>query len=164
MSKLLWISGTALLLFASSAWAQGPVKLSEEVKAKARANQAQADRYRQREHDRDGDRDHDRDHRDYAVPDRDRHEHERHVAHREERDHDRDDHIHRISDYPPGRDHGRKTGWGNCDVPPGQVKKQGCHPYHHHAEIHHARTVSPVVAPRPVAEVHAHAGVDAKVH
>jgi len=28
---------------------------------------------------------------------------------------------------PPGWDHGRKTGWGNCDVPPGQAKKYGCH-------------------------------------
>ncbi|HJY84358.1 MAG TPA: hypothetical protein VKK81_25160 [Candidatus Binatia bacterium] len=28
---------------------------------------------------------------------------------------------------PPGWNHGRKTGWGNCDVPPGQAKKYGCH-------------------------------------
>ena len=27
---------------------------------------------------------------------------------------------------PPGWDRGRKTGWGGCDVPPGQVKKVGC--------------------------------------
>ena len=27
---------------------------------------------------------------------------------------------------PPGWDKGKKTGWGNCDVPPGQAKKQGC--------------------------------------
>lgn len=31
------------------------------------------------------------------------------------------------SDRPPGWSHGRKTGWGNCDVPPGQAKKEGCH-------------------------------------
>ncbi len=29
---------------------------------------------------------------------------------------------------PPGWDRGRKTGWGNCDLPPGLAKKQGCHP------------------------------------
>jgi hypothetical protein len=27
---------------------------------------------------------------------------------------------------PPGWDRGRKQGWGNCDVPPGQAKKSGC--------------------------------------
>ncbi|MBI2678894.1 MAG: hypothetical protein HYX28_08935 [Candidatus Koribacter versatilis] len=27
---------------------------------------------------------------------------------------------------PPGWDKGKKTGWGDCDVPPGQAKKQGC--------------------------------------
>jgi len=27
---------------------------------------------------------------------------------------------------PPGWDKGRKTGWGDCDVPPGQAKKMGC--------------------------------------
>jgi hypothetical protein len=30
------------------------------------------------------------------------------------------------SQRPPGWDHGKKTGWGNCDVPPGQAKKAGC--------------------------------------
>ncbi len=32
------------------------------------------------------------------------------------------------SNRPPGWDRGRKTGWGNCDVPPGLAKKEGCHP------------------------------------
>jgi hypothetical protein len=27
---------------------------------------------------------------------------------------------------PAGWDKGRKTGWGDCDVPPGQAKKTGC--------------------------------------
>jgi hypothetical protein len=27
---------------------------------------------------------------------------------------------------PSGWDRGKKTGWGNCDVPPGQAKKMGC--------------------------------------
>ncbi len=30
------------------------------------------------------------------------------------------------SGRPPGWDRGRKSGWGNCDVPPGQAKKVGC--------------------------------------
>ena len=27
---------------------------------------------------------------------------------------------------PQGWNRGRKTGWGNCDLPPGQAKKYGC--------------------------------------
>jgi hypothetical protein len=30
------------------------------------------------------------------------------------------------SGRPPGWDRGRKVGWGNCDLPPGQAKKYGC--------------------------------------
>lgn len=29
---------------------------------------------------------------------------------------------------PSGWNKGKKTGWGNCDVPPGQAKKMGCNP------------------------------------
>src|SRR5205085_11071792 len=29
----------------------------------------------------------------------------------------------RSDDRPPGWSKGKKTGWGNCDVPPGQAKK-----------------------------------------
>jgi hypothetical protein len=37
------------------------------------------------------------------------------------------DHGRAASDgRPAGWDKGKKTGWGNCDVPPGQAKKQGC--------------------------------------
>src|SRR6266404_1745522 len=70
----------------------------------------------QAKHDRDDDRDRDND---------------------SDRDHDRDrgDDVRGSllgrstdSSRPPGWDKGRKTGWGNCDVPPGQVKKYGCHP------------------------------------
>jgi hypothetical protein len=31
--------------------------------------------------------------------------------------------------YPPGWNHGMKTGWGNCGMPPGQAKKYGCRTY-----------------------------------
>jgi hypothetical protein len=30
---------------------------------------------------------------------------------------------------PPGWSHSKKTGWGNCGLPPGQAKKYGCRTY-----------------------------------
>jgi hypothetical protein len=69
-----------------------------------------------------------------AFHDRDRdHDRDRH----RDNDHDRDDHRFKHNDRddrastgpssrPPGWDKGKKTGWGNCDVPPGQAKKSGC--------------------------------------
>lgn len=30
---------------------------------------------------------------------------------------------------PPGWNHGKKTGWGDCGLPPGQAKKNGCQTY-----------------------------------
>lgn len=41
---------------------------------------------------------------------------------------DRDRWTFGSSDRPRGWDKGKKTGWGNCDVPPGQAKKIGCSP------------------------------------
>lgn len=35
------------------------------------------------------------------------------------------------SNRPPGWDRGRKTGWGNCDLPPGLAKKEGCYPVYY---------------------------------
>src|SRR5438874_10527275 len=68
-----------------------------------------------RVHDRDHDRDRDRDH----VRDRD-HDRER-IRHRD-RDRDDDDRNSFRGDHrPPGWSKGKKTGWGDCDVPPGQV-------------------------------------------
>ncbi len=32
-------------------------------------------------------------------------------------------------DRPPGWNRGKKTGWGNCGVPPGQAKKGACRTY-----------------------------------
>lgn len=32
---------------------------------------------------------------------------------------------------PPGWSRGRKTGWGDCGMPPGQAKKYGCRSYVH---------------------------------
>ncbi len=36
-------------------------------------------------------------------------------------------HIRGSYGRPPGWDRGRKVGWGQCDVPPGLAKKEGCH-------------------------------------
>lgn len=86
--------------------------------------------------DHDGKR-HDRDRDDVRHHDRDRHG-----------DHDRDDrHIilsHHHSSTSRGADHGRKVGWGNCDMPPGQAKKAGCNStvrrhHHHTVGVHHDR-------------------------
>ena len=107
------------------------------------------------------DKDHDRD--DHRVEHRDR-DHDRDHVRAYRHDHDRDHHLRRTHADPPGWSHGKKKGWGGCDVPPGQAKKVGCHPYSHHEDHHHTtRPVSkPVVLQRPGAEVHAHAGVDAQ--
>jgi len=39
---------------------------------------------------------------------------------------------------PPGWSKGKKNGWGDCDLPPGQAKKYGCHSHgrsdHHHSK------------------------------
>lgn len=73
-----------------------------------------------KKHDRD--RDHDRDHR-------------VHVRHDHERDHDRRRDIRVHHD-----EHGKKVGWGDCDVPPGQAKKVGCHSdREHHVRVSHRR-------------------------
>ena len=73
------------------------------------------DRDDSRHQDRDRDGDHDRD--------------DRHIRH-----HDRDDRRIVLSQHrssrPPGWDRGRKTGWGDCNVPPGQAKKSGCNAIH----------------------------------
>ncbi len=72
-----------------------------------------------------GDRDNDRD-RDWKRDhDRDEHNARYQRSHHAERhdDDDRDDRFAR----PPGWSHGRKTGWGRCDAPPGLAKKEGCH-------------------------------------
>jgi hypothetical protein len=50
-------------------------------------------------------------------------QHESKRDHDQDRDHDRDDHdVRRGKSDPPGWSHGRKTGWGDHDVPPGQDK------------------------------------------
>ncbi len=78
------------------------------------------------------DRDDNRDRDDRGRHDRD---HDRDDRLRHDRDHDRDDHRNHFrnnGDRPPGWSHGKKTGWGDCNLPPGQAKKNGCHGTDHH--------------------------------
>ena len=67
-----------------------------------------------------------------------RHDHDRDDVRHHDRDHDRRVIVrHHHSSTPPGADHGRKVGWGNCNMPPGQAKKVGCHStaHHHHTVV-----------------------------
>jgi len=48
----------------------------------------------------------------------------------EYRTYDRDDH-------PPGWNKGKKTGWGECGLPPGQAKKSGCRTYTYQGRPHY---------------------------
>ncbi len=38
---------------------------------------------------------------------------------------------------PPGWSEGKKTGWGDCDLPPGQAKKYGCRTYVYQGRHHY---------------------------
>ncbi len=38
---------------------------------------------------------------------------------------------------PPGWSKGKKTGWGDCDLPPGQAKKYGCRTYNYNGRKHY---------------------------
>lgn len=40
-----------------------------------------------------------------------------------------DYHVFEGDSRPPGWSRGKKTGWGNCGLPPGQAKKYGCQTY-----------------------------------
>lgn len=58
------------------------------------------------------------------------------MAYNPQHDHDdqwesRDGYEYRTyqGDRPEGWNHGKKTGWDNCGMPPGQAKKHGCYTY-----------------------------------
>ncbi len=76
----------------------------------------------------------DRDRRFRYVDDRSR-ERDRERARARWREREREREHARIaaerSRRPPGWSKGKKTGWGDCDVPPGQAKKVGCQPDRH---------------------------------
>ena len=57
---------------------------------------------------------------------------------------------------PPGWGHGKKTGWGNCGLPPGQAKKYGCRSYVYQGRPHYyyQDDQGRVVVRRPIVEIH----------
>src|SRR6516165_3261121 len=58
---------------------------------------------------------------------------------------------------PPGWSHGKKTGWGNCGLPPGQAKKYGCRTYTYQGRpyYYYEEPDGRMVVRRPTIEVHA---------
>ena len=57
---------------------------------------------------------------------------------------------------PPGWSHGKKTGWGNCGLPPGQAKKYGCRTYVYEGrpQYYYQDEVGRIIVRRPILEVH----------
>ncbi|HWR16414.1 MAG TPA: hypothetical protein VN577_16445 [Terriglobales bacterium] len=53
---------------------------------------------------------------------------------------------------PPGWNKGKKVGWGNCDVPPGQAKKGGCYSYLHQGRRYYwyRDDIGRIIVRRPV--------------
>ncbi len=68
--------------------------------------------------------------------------------------------TYRGDDRPPGWSHGKKTGWGNCNLPPGQAKKYGCNRYRYQGRDYYwyKNDDGHIVVRRPI--ISAHAGVD----
>lgn len=61
---------------------------------------------------------------------------------------------------PPGWNKGKKTGWGNCGLPPGQAKKYGCQTYRHEGRdyYYYRDNAGHIVVRRP--SIHIEGGVD----
>ncbi len=61
---------------------------------------------------------------------------------------------------PPGWSQGKKKGWGNCDLPPGQAKKYGCNTYSYGGREYHwyRDDGGRIIVRRPV--ITAHAGIE----
>lgn len=57
---------------------------------------------------------------------------------------------------PPGWSRGKKTGWGDCGLPPGQAKKYGCRTYVYQGRPHYyyQDERGRIIVRRPVVEVH----------
>jgi len=56
---------------------------------------------------------------------------------------------------PPGWSRGKKTGWKNCGMPPGQAKKYGCQTYVYQGRPHYyyQDEVGRIIVRRPIIEV-----------
>ncbi|HYV75656.1 MAG TPA: hypothetical protein VFB24_15490 [Candidatus Binatia bacterium] len=66
-------------------------------------------------------------------------------------------HLYGSDDRPPGWSQGKKTGWGNCGLPPGQAKKYGCRTYTYQGRpyYYYEEPDGRMVVRRPTIEVHA---------
>jgi hypothetical protein len=60
------------------------------------------------------------------------------------------------NERPPGWNRGKKTGWGDCGLPPGQAKKYGCRTYVYEGRPHYyyQDEVGRIIIRRPIVEVH----------
>ena len=58
---------------------------------------------------------------------------------------------------PPGWSRGKKTGSGNCGLPPGQAKKYGCQSYIYEGRpyYYYQDDAGQIIVHRPIIEVHA---------
>lgn len=66
-------------------------------------------------------------------------------------------HVYEGSGRPSGWSQGKKTGWGNCGMPPGQAKKYGCRTYVYQGRPHYyyyQDDEGRVFVRRPIVEVH----------
>ncbi len=94
-----------------------------------------------------------------------------HNAQRDD-DHDRDDHhgwdvrdgweyrTYERGQTPPGWNKGKKTGWGNCNMPPGQAKKYGCNTYRYEGRDYYwyRDDRDRIIIRRPSIDAHVHIG------
>lgn len=57
---------------------------------------------------------------------------------------------------PAGWSKGKKTGWGNCGLPPGQAKKYGCRTYVYEGRPHYyyQDERGQIFVRRPIVEIH----------
>ncbi len=57
---------------------------------------------------------------------------------------------------PPGWSKGKKTGWGNCGMPPGQAKKYGCRTYVYQGRpyYYYYNDIGQIIVRRPVIAIH----------
>jgi hypothetical protein len=60
---------------------------------------------------------------------------------------------------PAGWSRGKKTGWGDCGLPPGQAKKHGCrtcrtYSYQGRPHFYYRDEQGPIIVRRPIIEAH----------
>jgi hypothetical protein len=81
--------------------------------------------------------------------------HERHEEDRWERRGNYEYHVFEGDRRPPGWRRGKKTGWKNCGLPPGQAKKYGCQTYAYQGQTYYyyQDDAGRIVVQRPVIHI-----------